>query len=375
MAFIDHTNNNIQQELRDVSIGAWGLQENVYANGLIPSKSSKLSHGTYWKYDPRYFMSTQVQSRAVGSMPPVAKYEATTATYTIGQKHLSVAVTNEEIVEASDSLAPLRDAALFLNNNFIVDYQLDFADSFVTDNVWQKQAEGKAAVHAGIEGDPLLAIGAVGAGEFEQFNRATSDPLKVLLQAIRSIHLDTGLRPNKLLIPRLVFDALRDNPNVVVWASNTIGLNGGDEQTKSILSMQLGIPVANIKVVEFVYQDITSVATANRDVQNFNFGEALTPTFGSMKWAIDKACLLMHTTDSFSKYSKTSAVCMKWDGLMAMQSGSDPALGSSPIDSGNLFIRSRFEKNNFTHYVDGYFAYANYIVSPNLGYYLKNCIA
>jgi hypothetical protein len=124
------------------------------------------------------------------------------------------------------------------------------------------------------------------------------------------------------------------------------------------------------------YQDISSIATANRDVQNANFGVALTPTFGTMKWALEKACLLMFSAPSFSKYSKTSSVCMKWDGLTNSFMGKDSALKmAGGIDTPNLLIRSRYEDKNFTHYVEGYFAYSNEVVAPNLGFYLKDCIA
>lgn len=377
MAEIDHTNNFIQQELRDTSLASWELESNVYAAGLIPSKSSKHSYGIYWKYDKRYFLSTQVQTRTPGTVTPIAKYEATTATYSIPQKHLGVAVTNEEIVEASDILDPLRDAAMFLGNNFVVDYELDFANAFVADDVWSFQAQGQAgATTAFIDGDSTVAIGGGGAAVFQHFNQAASDPLNILLVAIRTIQLDTGIRPNRLLIPRLVLDALRDNPNVIQWTGALDGIQGGDEITKAILAQHLGIAMDMIHVVEMPFQGIASIATAARDTQNHNFGEKLTPTFDTMKWVLEKSVLLMYSAPSFNKYSKTSSVCLKWDGLMREMGMSDSKLRmAGGMDTPNLMIRSRYDEVNFTHYVEGYFAYKNEIVAPNLGFYLKDCIA
>jgi hypothetical protein len=129
-----------------------------------------------------------------------------------------------------------------------------------------------------------------------------------------------------------------------------------------------------------VYQDVTSIAYANRDTQNYNFGQTSTPTFGDMEWVLDKSILFMVSSDGgFSKYSRTAAACMKWDGLTQTFAGSDPSLATGNmgggVDSPNLFIRSRDEKANFTSYIDGYFAYDNNVITPNLGFYLKNCIA
>ena len=387
MAEINWTNNHIQQEIRDTSVAAWELNSNLYASGIIPSKSSKRSTGLYWEYDKAYFMSTQVATRQPGTVAPVAKYAASTATYNIPQKHLSVAVTNEEIVEASDALEPMNDASSFLGNNFVVDYEIDFANSFLADDVWEFQATGQAgATTLPIDGDVTLPIGATGAGVFRQFDQGAageSDPILILKQAIRTMQKQTGLRPNKLLIPRLVFDALEDNEQVKQWASLTIGITGGDDQTKAILQKNMGSGVGgtpiDIQIVEMSYQNITSIAYANRDVQNMNFGQTSTPTFGDMEWVLEKSCLLMHSGGSFNKFSRTAAACMKWDGLTDTMAGSDPALARGSvgggIDSTNLLIRARYVKENFTSYVDGYFAYDNNVISPQLGFYLKSCIA
>jgi len=384
MPLIDHTNNNIIQEIRDTSLASWELKANTYASGIVPAKSSQLSSGLYWRYDKQYFMSTQVADRAVGSVPPVARYAADTATYEIRSKHLGIAISNEEIVEASDSLAPLMDAASFLGNNFVVDYELDFANSFLVDNVWGFQAEGQAgATTASIDGNVLANIGDVGAAVFQQFNQATSDPIKIFLTAIRTIQLDTGLRPNKLMIPREVMDQIRDNDNVNQWAANTLSINGGESQVKAILSQHLEIATSAIVVVEMVYQDIDSIAYADRDVQNHSHGQTSTPTFATdgqlsngMKWMLEKSCLLMYSEQSFSKYARTAAACFKWDGLTNSLSQGSPALSNAGgIDTPNLMFRSRYDEINFTHYIEGYFAFSNEVITPNLGFFFKNAIA
>lgn len=384
MPIIDHTNNNILQEIRDTSLSAWELKANTYAAGIVPAKSSQLSTGLYWRYDKQYFMSTQVADRAVGSVPPVAKYAADTATYQISSKHLGVAISNEEIVEASDTLSPLMDAALFLGNNFVVDYELDFANSFLVDDVWGFQARGQAGSTTGyIDGNKQANIGDVGAAVFQQFDQATSDPINIFLDAIRTIQLDTGLRPNKLMIPREVMDRIRDNDNVNQWAANTLSINGGESQVKAILSQHLEIPTESIVVVEMVYQDIESIDYANRDVQNHQFGQTSTPTFATdgdlsngMKWMLEKSCLLMYSEMSFSKYARTAAACFKWDGLTNSLAQGSPALTSAGgIDTPNLMFRSRYDEVNFTHYIEGYFAYNNEVITPNLGFFFKDAIA
>jgi len=384
MALIDHTNNNILQEIRDTSLASWELKANTYASGIVPAKSSQLSTGLYWRYDKQYFMSTQVADRAVGSVPPVARYAADTATYEIRSKHLGIAISNEEIVEASDTLSPLMDAASFLGNNFVVDYELDFANSFLVDDVWGFQAEGQAGSTTGyVEGNVLANIGDAGAAKFQQFDQATSDPINIFLTAIRTIQLDTGLRPNKLMIPREVMDKIRDNDNVNQWAANTLSINGGESQVKAILSQHLEIATESIVVVEMVYQDIDSIAYQNRDTQNHSFGQTSTPTFAAdgnlgngMKWMLEKSCLLMYSEMSFNKYARTAAACFKWDGLTNSLSQGSPALSNAGgIDTPNLMFRSRYDEINFTHYIEGYFAYSNEVITPNLGFFFKNAIA
>ena len=376
---IDWTSNSIQKEIRNTNIMAWELKNNTYAAGLIPQKDVLTSTGTYWEYDKAYFMSSQVQDRSPGQVTPVARYAASKATYQVGQKHLGIAVTNEEVVESSDSLEPMNDASLFLGNNFIVDYELDFANSFISDGVWEHQAQGVASAPANpLTGNSTLALGASGAATFHQFDQAESDPIKILEQVIRTIQLTCGLRLNKFLIPRIVFDVIKNNPNIRNYAALSMGVNGGNSQTKAILAQNLDIDISAIHVVEMSYQEITSIATANRDTQNHAFGQDLTPTFGTMKWVLENAILCMFSEDSFSKHSKTAAVCMKWVGLTNAMHGRDPALSrgnlGSGIDSANLMIRGRQDEITFTSYIEGYFSYDNNVVAPQLGFYLKDCI-
>ena len=379
---VDWTNNSIQRELKDASIQAWELNSNTYNKGIISDKSSRYSHGTYWEYNKAFFLSSQVVERQPGTVTPIAKYQVSKSSFVIPQFHLGVAVTNEEIVEASDVLDPMMDAADFLGNNFIVDYEVDFANTFVADDVWEYQAVGQAgATTLPIDGDVTLDVADADGGRFQQFDQLTSsDPIEIFKQCIRTVQKETGLRLNKLLIPRIVFDKIMNNDNVKQWAANTIGINGGDMQTKAILKQNMDF-AGEIHIIEMSYQTITSIAYANRDTQDHNFGQTSTPTFGEMEWVLNKSCLFMYTDprSTLGKYSKTAAACMKWDGLIdTMTNVSGVRRGefeNSDMAAPNLMIRGRYDEVNFTNYVEGYFAYDNNVIVPNLGFYLKDCIA
>ncbi len=375
---IDHTNNNIREVIRGTALGIFDLMNNVYSSGMVPTHSSPKSTGEYWRYDKRYFMSTQVVKRSPGTVNPTAKYAAGTQLYKIDQFGLRVPVTDEEIAEAQDPLQPLADASKFLTHNFVVDYELDFNNTFLADDAWALQAVGQAgATTDPIDGNVTLPVSDASGGRFQRFDVvASSEPIRILLSSMRAMQLRTGLRPNKLIIPRLVLDALRDNDSILQWADAITSVHGGDEETVQILSVNLGLPSGAIHVVEMVYQDITDITYSTRDSQNYNFGEAGDLTFGDMEWVMEKSCLLYYTNSFMGKFSKTAAVCHKWDGLMSTisgQSGFSPA--NTGVDTGNLMMRSYYHKENLTHYVDGLFAYDNDIVAPELGFLLKNCIA
>tara|TARA_R110002020_G_scaffold213427_1_gene420233 strand:+ start:32323 stop:33465 length:1143 start_codon:yes stop_codon:yes gene_type:complete len=377
MAIIDHTNNSTREIVRGAALGVFDLMNNVYSSGLVPTHSSSKSTGEYWKYDKRYFLSTQVAKRSPGTVNPTAKYEAGTQVYKIDQFGLRVPVTDEEITEAQDPLQPLADASKFLVHNFIVDYELDFNNKYLADDQWALQAVGQAGATTGnIDGNVTLPVADAAGGRFQQFNVATSDPLRIMLDSMRAIQLRTGIRPNKLVMPRLVMDTMRDNPNVIQWSDGVFNtLQGGDDQTKQIIALHLGLAVNDIHVVEMVFQDITSIAYANRDVQNKNFGQAGDPTFGDMKWVMETSCLFYYSSSFMGKFSKTAAVCHKWDGLMStIQGKSGFAPRNTGVDTGNMMIRSYYEEENLTSYVDGLFAYDNDIVAPELGFLLKDCI-
>jgi hypothetical protein len=382
---IDHTNNNIREVVRGTALGVFDLMNNTYSSGLIPTHSSRRSTGEYWRYDKRYFLSTQVAKRTPGTVNPTAKYAAGTQLYKIDQFGLRVPITDEEIAEAQDPLQPLADATKFLTHNFIVDYELDWNNTFMDDDAWALQAQGTTSYANGDEspigGNVTQSVGSnlkndgSGSGVFLAFDQAASDPIRIFLSAMRAMQLRTGLRPNRLVIPRLVLDALRDNDAIKEWADAITSVHGGDEETLQILSVNLGLPTSAMHVVEMVYQDITDITYTDRDSQNYNFGQAGEPTFGDMEWVMEKSCLMYYNGDWMGKFTKTAAVCHKWDGLMSTisgESGFSPA--NTGVDTGNLMMRSYYHKENLTHYVDGLFAYDNDIVAPELGFFFKDCI-
>lgn len=398
---LNFENNNTQQTLRDVALAVWKLTPGTYNTDLTIQRPSQKNSGTYWRYDKRHFLSTQVAFRNPGEINNTAKYFADTAAYSIDQSGLRIPIFPEEHANTDDVLDPQRDATKFLMNNFIVDYEIRFMDAFVvTDDVWALQAQGQTAelspLNIVIDGDPTLNIGDSGAGAFRYFDiqpltvdaqDVGAEPLEVFKKAMNYTHKRTGVRPNRMIIPRQVLDAVGQNDNVRSWASQIQMINGSRSQTVAIIATHIDIEPENIHISDMVYQHINQINLANRDVQNAQFGKSSIVDEGGsvdfedgLRFSNPNNVVLLYKGEMMGPYSKTSIMCWKWTGFIneiASRFGSG-AVGALPSgegnDVGNLMIRAYKNEENLTEFIDGNLAYDLALVAPELGFYLKECV-
>ena len=140
-----------------------------------------------------------------------------------------------------------------------------------------------------------------------------------------------------------------------------------------------------------VYQKITAINLANRDVQNANFGQTSNPDEASgasvtfeddLRYSDPNNVVLLYKGQEMGPYTKTSIFCWKWDGFInqikAQGFGGEGQTGATPsgegLDVGNLMIRAYKNEESLTNYIDGNLAYELSLVSAELGFYLKDCV-
>ena len=390
MAVIDFNNVHTQAELRDVAITAFENENDLFTKGIVPDMTSQTNTALYRIFEKEYWMSSQVKTRTEATATPKATYGTVTDTFTISQASLGHDITPERIANSSASvLDPFRDGTKFLASNFLKWHQEKFVASLMNTTAattpWAFSATGQAlAVTPGGGMDNFSAApnDTFATSNFRQFDQAASDVIAILTEMMDHIEKNTGLVPNKLLIPKDVFRKIQANATVKAAVANTIGLLGGVDQTKAILSQNLGIPIENIQIVKAVHYDGATIARTDRtlvDLQNGLSGETSDLTLdGTMDWLAKKDLLFMYSGEAMGQYTKTAASRFLWTGLTsAMKDIADAASAPSGegADLGNFFMHAYKSKIAMAYTIDGFISLDYKVVAPELAFILKGAIA
>lgn len=198
-----------------------------------------------------------------------------------------------------------------------------------------------AAAASGIWANELVGVSGapVPGTSFQFWDEAGSDPIVDIRSAIRTVHRNTGFRPNKLLMGREAWDTLLDNDAILAR------ITGG--ATREIPAMVMRALLAQLFEVERIFVMDSVVNTAVRgEAENTGFIGA-------------DNVLVYYAPDGMGVDQPTAGAQFSWTGL----------LGST--NNGIRIKRFRIEANEADR-IEGQSAFDFRVTSSELGFYLHN---
>ena len=163
------------------------------ADRVFPPVSVADKDGTYYIFDKKYWFTNQAELRAPGTQFARADFGATTSTYATLQYALSTPIADE--IRASNQ-APMdleRAAVEFLAQKMLLKREIDWATNFHKSGVWGTSGSVTA--------------------KFDAYS--TSDPVKDIQAAVRTISNNTGMMPNTFVAGYIVQDRLVNHPDIL----------------------------------------------------------------------------------------------------------------------------------------------------------------
>lgn len=355
---------HVDKPLSDYSVKVVQDDSHFKARQILSNFNSKHRQDMYYFYEPAYFMINQVKERAEGAEAAKAKYGVSRKPFATTVYALKQPVTDETVANADKPIDRIyEDAAAFVTRQFLLNKEKKLADALLGSGIWATDWEGQAAALT----DPAAVVEA---GKFQKFNVATSKPLDVLDEAMQTIQLKSGLRPNTMVLTRTVWTALKRNSQIKTTKLYTNSNSGADDAVMNTVAEHLGISPSDIYVLDVV--EPATAATIDgttfqitTDTEGYAAGtEDDDSTTLANQFIGGNGILLMHVDKtSNGQYSATAAVCAQWTGLYP--DGGD--LGNT------VFKRYRLEEYS-SEFIEGRTAFSYHIVAPALGLFLADVI-
>ncbi len=360
--------NYTVEELTDYSVAAFdSMGKYDIPEGIIPQKNSQKDQGTFRLYDVDAFKSNIFAAIADNQYAPSSTWGHTNEPYIVSPSGLRDRVSDRDVINAGNTAIDLfRDTAMFLARNSIKSRNVAFATAFLTAGEWTSEPIGQnAAVTDGVFDQALNA----GAGGFQRWDQAASDPLATLDALMDAMQLATELRPDTLIIPRVVMTKLKRNAQISQYGIQNPGngIAGGELATINIIAQYTGLEASRIHVLDASYNAATQTTTnaSLADLENGNTGKKIALDSTAVPtWIAGKNVLLFHAGDtSLGLRSMTACAEFVWTGLY-------PA-----GEKGNYKIKTRYDEDGEFTWVEARTAFKFQIVAAALGILLVGVIA
>ena len=179
------------------------------------------------------------------------------------------------------------------------------------------------------------------AGQFEFWDRATSDPIRDVRTGIETVQGLTGLRPNKMLISRQSWNVLLDNDAIL---SRITG--GARTDVPALVMRELVAQLFEMDAIHVMDSVVNSAVSGAAESTGFLAGDN---------------ALLYHAPDSLGLDQPSAGAQFSWTGF------------TGATDSGLRIKRFRMEETESDR-IEGQMAFDYQVTSPELGYYFHNTI-
>lgn len=286
----------------------------------FPNMPVKKQGDLYYTFDKDDFYRDDVKLRADGTESAGSGFKLSTDPYFADVWAYHKNVSDRQRANADEAIQPDRSAVQFVTQKHLIRRERDWALTFFGPTIWDTD----------VTPSPL-------------WDAASSTPIEDIRTGIRTVHENTGFRPNKMVLGRVAWDALQDNDDML---SRITGGATTAIAAKVMLSLIAGLlELEQILVMDGVVN--VSVEGAATQTTQFIGGDH---------------ALIYYAPNSAGLEDVTAAANFNWTGL----------LGNSP--NGMRIKRFRMEALASDR-IEGEMAFDHKLVGSSLGYFLEQVTA
>lgn len=333
---------HVNRPLTSISIAYMQSAAGFVADRVFPNIPVQKQADKYFRYDRSDFWRNQYKKRAPSTESAGGGWKIDSSpTYYCERWGLHKDI-DDEIRDNEDTPVSMdRDATLWLSQQGLIQREVTWAASYFTTGVWSGVTGSTGTDITGVASSPA-------ANQVLQWNDASSTPIEDVTAKSTLIQLRTGYRPNKLVIGRQVWDALKNHPDIV----DRIKYSGGvSNATPAKVSLQAVADLMDLS--EIMVMDGIQVTSA----ENPSFETSMTTAFIG-----GKAALLVYANPAPSILMPSGGYTFSWTGY----------LGAGSM--GQRIKRFRIEEKTSDR-VEGEMHYDQKLVCSDCGVFFTSIVA
>lgn len=277
---------HVSAALTNVSVAYMQSADNFIADKVFPSVPVAKQSDLIWNFNPEQFNRNLMQKRAPATEAKVIGMVQTTVPYYAHVWALAHDIADQTRGNADAVFSLDRQATQLLSNSALISKEQNFVSTFLATGIWGTDYTGVASAPA--------------AGQFIQWNNATSTPIEDIRGAKRHVLAQTGFEPNKLVLGKKTYDNLVDHPDIVDRVKY-----GGTNGSPGLVNMQA--LAALLEVDEVVVA---------KSIINSALGDPLPGAITTTSFIFGNGALLVYTPAVASIMMPAAGLTFSWNGWM-----------------------------------------------------------
>ena len=193
---------HIDAALTNLSVAYMQSADMFVADRVFPKVNVQKQSDRYFVYLKEDWFRDEAELRAPATESAGGGYELdNTPTYFCQKYAYHKEVTEEDRVNADNTLNPDKDAVDFVSQKLLLRREVLWSQQYFRPNIWNNEEAGGAAIGVGVD--------------FVQWDLPGSTPIEDITNAIMTIASQTGYRPNKLVLGARVYAALKNHDDIL----------------------------------------------------------------------------------------------------------------------------------------------------------------
>ncbi len=192
---------HVNVPLTNVSVAYMQSADSYIADKVFPKVPVQKQSDLFWKYSKSDWRRTDVKRRAPGTETPGVGWNMDTDQYFCHVYGVHKDIADQERANTDSNFNLDRDATEFITNQQLLKRDIDWTSSYFKTGVW-------ATERTGVPGAP-------GAGQFQQWDQAASDPIGDVSRWMIEFRRLSGFAPNIAILGAYVMSALKQHPDII----------------------------------------------------------------------------------------------------------------------------------------------------------------
>lgn len=323
---------HVNVPLTNVSVAWIPNVKDYVCTQVFPKVSVQKQSDLYWKWSKSDWRRTDVVKRAPGTESAGVGWNYTTDSYFAHVYAVHRDIDDQVRANADSNFSLDSDSTKFITNQLLLKRELDWNNTYFKTGVWETEYTGVAS--------------GVGAGEFLQWNDASSDPIKDVQDWIIRFRLLTGEAPNVMVMGADVMKELKNHPDLI----DRIKYTQRGVVTEDLIASLFGIPKVVVSYASKTDSPRINDAAAQDAAATYDFiGDT-------------KSAMLAYTPASPSLLTPAAGYTFVWSGYHG---------GNSE----GIRIKQFRMEHIAADRIEGEMTYDMKVVSPDMGIFLNTVVA